>query len=153
MAKPVLIIEKGFHVDQFSCSHMCSPGAWEMGGIVLFLLFHLFRLRCAVKQTLTASCSLLCSPLFTGQQYHLSSISIFQISLRMHKHTHTHQHTNTHNGREKNNVEFWLNCSKTVLGRPWVFGFIAAVPGTNKLCRILPQVVLLVNDDDGLSQL
>lgn len=67
--------------------------------------------------------------------------------------THTHQHANTHNGREKNNAEFWLNCSKTVLGRPWVFGFIAAVPGTNKLCRILPQVVLLVNDDDGLSQL
>lgn len=147
MAKPVLIIEKGFHVDQFSCSHMCSPRAWEFGGIVLFLLFHLFRLRCAVKQTLTASCSLLCSPLFTGQQYHLSSISIFQISLRMHK------HTPTHNGREKNNAGFWLNCSKTVVGPPWVFGFIAAVPGTNKLCRILPQVVLLVNDDDGLSQL
>lgn len=129
-------------------AHTCVPqGLGRWGGIVLFLLFHLFRLRCAVKQTLTASCSLLCSPLFTGQQYHLSSISIFQISLRMHK------HTPTHNGREKNNAEFWLNCSKTVLGRPWVFGFIAAVPGTNKLCRILPQVVLLVNDDDGLSQL
>lgn len=129
-------------------AHTCVPqGLGRWGEIVLFLLFHLFRLRCAVKQTLTASCSLLCSPLFTGQQYHLSSISIFQISLRMHK------HTPTHNGREKNNGEFWLNCSKTVLGRPWVFGFIAAVPGTNKLCRILPQVVLLVNDDDGLSQL
>jgi len=75
-----------------------------------------------------------CVLLPIGQQYHLSSISIFQILLRMKTHTENWKNSNS-------------NCSTKNIKKPKSWLSFMTAERTNELCRVLPQVV----NDDGLS--
>lgn len=82
-AKPVLITEKDFMLINLVAAHVLSRV--EQGGareLFCFSVVSFISVALCVKQFVDSFVlALLCWPLFTGQQYHLSSISIFQISL------------------------------------------------------------------------
>lgn len=120
IAKPVLIAER-ISCWSIELLHMCFPRG--RGGIVVFLLFHLFRLRCASNKRwqLCARCSACLSSLVSNIIYHQFPFFKFHCEC-------THTHTQPERERVgKNNAEFWLNCSKTEPGR----GFSVLLP----LCR------------------
>lgn len=81
-AKPVLITEKDFMLINLVAAHVFPSGEGGARELFCFSVVSFISVALCVKQFVDSFVlALLCWPLFTGQQYHLSSISIFQISL------------------------------------------------------------------------